>query len=81
MKDDFKGSVTLWKKQSGNAMSHIGGLTAAQIAEMNLQPGDRLVVLPNKNKRGSTDFDLRITVLKAEANLINGQPPRKPEDI
>ncbi len=47
--------VNLWRKDSGNLLSHKSGLTKEQIDQFkNLKPGDRLMV-QFTNKPGSTD--------------------------
>lgn len=45
-------SVTFWEKKSGKfALSHKGGLTADQVAELQkLQPGDQLIIYVNDKK-------------------------------
>ena len=66
MKDERKDkpSVLLWLKPSGNFLSHVSGITAEQIAALNLQPGDRLLVMRNERKSKETDYDLKLVVAK-----------------
>lgn len=48
-------TVNVWKKDSGNLLSHKSGLTKEQIELFkNLKPGDRLMVT-YVNKPGATD--------------------------
>jgi hypothetical protein len=71
MSDKYKGSITLWLKTSGNYMSHVTGLSAAQIKELDLKPGDRLIIFPNNRKTKPSDYDMRVVVAKSESLVDN----------
>jgi hypothetical protein len=71
--DKYKGSIALWLKYSGNYMSHVTGLSLAQIKELDLQPGDRLLIFPNNRKSKPSDYDMRIVVAKAESLVDNNK--------
>lgn len=53
--------ISLWKKDSGNFMTHRGGLTDDDITLLHsLKQGDRIIIFTN-NKRGKeSDYHLRL---------------------
>lgn len=55
-------SIGLWKKQTGNLMSHGQGLTEAQIAALKeLKPGDRLIAWSEvKKSESQPDYTLKV---------------------
>lgn len=59
-------SIAFWRKSTGNAMSHRGGLTADQVAEFQkLRVGDQLIIYKNTPKGDtSPDYSLRVFVPK-----------------
>ena len=62
--------VGFWQKDSGNLLSHGGGLTPQQIKDLQeLKPGDRLILwanIPNPDKESAPTHSLKIYKAKAK---------------
>jgi hypothetical protein len=78
--DKYKGSITLWLKTSGNYMSHAAGISLEQIKQLDLKPGDRLLIFPNNRKQKPSDYDMRLVVAKAES-LADNKGKKEEEEI
>jgi len=64
--------IALWKKDSGNMMSHGKGLTAEQVAMLQtLKEGDRLIAFSNKKTSpAAPDYNLTIVEKKEVPNEL-----------
>lgn len=63
--------ITLWKKDSGNFLSHRNGLTQDQVDQLhNLKAGDRIMVSPNHKRKGPSDYDIRIVKFETKEEVI-----------
>lgn len=62
--------IGFWKKETGNLMSHSGGLTPDQIDFLHsLLPGDRLICWQN-TKRMDTDPDYSLAKYESKGKPI-----------
>lgn len=51
-------SISFWKKETGNMMTHSGGLTQEQVEFLQgLKKGDRLLMFINQTKETDTQRD------------------------
>lgn len=65
--------VALWKKESGNYMTHRGGLTEDDIAMLHsFKQGDRIIIFTNNKRDRDSSYHLRL--LKAREQPKDNAP-------
>lgn len=76
----YSHGITMWKKDSGNHMSHRGGLSEKDVEFLqSLKVGDRLILFQNNRKRSGSDYDSRVTRYVENPNKEQ-RAPEPPSD-
>lgn len=64
----FEHGIVFWKKESGNYMTHKGGLSEEDIATLqSLKAGDRIIIFQNNKRSSEGAFHLKLLKYRGPA--------------